>query len=447
MPTDPGRLVPPGPGDSGALAPTALLRAPLPEDPPGPALASGPSDTGPHAPVPVRGKAPARTPAELARLLEATLLETARPEGAAAARGATAGWLAGERRRSPRTRDGYIRDVSWWLTWTRAHGVDPLAAPARQADLYAAAMDAAGLAPATRARRLAAAASWTAYLHRDGTAATNPFTGMDRPKADTRSSTRGAAMDEMGPLLAHARRHESPRTVAVLTLLVATAGRISSITGARLDGLGQHLGYTVLDVPVKGGATQRIRLSAVAIEALREYLVDQLARIIADEPSLPGTPAGSASAGAPPEQITEQTTGQATRDADDEVRGLDLLAAAAALRARTPHRPLFTTRTGRPIDRPYVFRLLRRVAAAAGIPGADRLNLHGLRHTVLTFLLAEGTPLHDVQDLAGHADPRTTRRYDDDQGALERSPVDAISRRLRSQTPRPATSDLTEPDI
>ncbi|MCX4799771.1 tyrosine-type recombinase/integrase [Streptomyces sp. NBC_01242] len=44
------------------------------------------------------------------------------------------------------------------------------------------------------------------------------------------------------------------------------------------------------------------------------------------------------------------------------------------------------------------------------------------RHSYATALLDQGVPLADVQDAMGHADPRTTRRYDRHAGALHRSP-------------------------
>jgi integrase/recombinase XerD len=74
------------------------------------------------------------------------------------------------------------------------------------------------------------------------------------------------------------------------------------------------------------------------------------------------------------------------------------------------------------MDEPAAFRLVRRVAKAAGIPHADLLSPHSLRHSYATALLSKGVPLADVQDAMGHADPRTTRRYDRAAGALDRSP-------------------------
>jgi integrase len=74
-----------------------------------------------------------------------------------------------------------------------------------------------------------------------------------------------------------------------------------------------------------------------------------------------------------------------------------------------------------------VFRLVRRLARDAGIAGWERLSPHSLRHAFATTARAEGVPLEDVQDAMGHADPRTTRRYDRDRHNLDRDPAYTIS--------------------
>jgi integrase len=50
-----------------------------------------------------------------------------------------------------------------------------------------------------------------------------------------------------------------------------------------------------------------------------------------------------------------------------------------------------------------------------------------LRHAFATAARAEGVPLEDVQDAMGHADPRTTRRYDRDRHNLDRDPAYMIA--------------------
>jgi integrase len=69
-----------------------------------------------------------------------------------------------------------------------------------------------------------------------------------------------------------------------------------------------------------------------------------------------------------------------------------------------------------------VFRLVRRLAERAGIKAWAELSPHSLRHAFATTARDEGVPLEDVQDAMGHADPRTTRRYDRDRHNLDRDP-------------------------
>jgi integrase/recombinase XerD len=49
---------------------------------------------------------------------------------------------------------------------------------------------------------------------------------------------------------------------------------------------------------------------------------------------------------------------------------------------------------------------------------------------VVTDLLAQGVPLADVQYLASHADPRTTRVYDRQSKRVTRNLVERISIRV-----------------
>ncbi|MFF0517661.1 tyrosine-type recombinase/integrase [Actinomadura nitritigenes] len=336
--------------------------------------------------VALRGPAPARTPHQLADLLAragsgadlpaATLRELAN---------ATGTWLQGERRSSPATQAGYIREVAWWLTWVITRGLDPTDISHLEADLYLAALRAQGLKNATRARRLSAVSSWYAYLHRAGLAARNPFgSGMERPRVSQYSTTRGISADDMERMLAYAQVHETPRTTAVLALMFSTGCRVGSVTDTTVDSLGHDSGHRTIDLPVKGGATKRFVLPPLAADAIDAYLEHRRER-----PDRPLDPAA----------------------------------------------PLFATRTGRPIDQPYVFRLVRRVAAAAGVHGADQLSPHSARHGVATVLL-DGHPLHVVQDFLGHANPATTRRYDEDRESLDRSPAYDLSRILSAGAAR-----------
>ena len=72
-----------------------------------------------------------------------------------------------------------------------------------------------------------------------------------------------------------------------------------------------------------------------------------------------------------------------------------------------------------------VCRMVKRRLEDAGLPGV--LSPHSFRVTTITDLLEQGLPLEDVQRLAGHADPRTTRLYDRRQKKITRNIVERIS--------------------
>jgi site-specific recombinase XerD len=343
-----------------------LVTIAIPE--PGWAPAIPPTDT-------LTGPPPAREPYELAALMRASGLSES-------ALNATAGWLSGEKRQSLHTQDGYVADLSRWVTWCAVRGIDPAAAPGEKADLFAKAMRDAGLANATRARRLSAASSWCGYLLRLGAAAANPFDRMDRPTLPKLSPTKGMSEDELERFLAYAKERESARTYALLSTMAATACRVCSVKGAQLGGLGEDRGHRIIDMPVKGGQLKRFVLPAVTLEAIGAWRTER-----GEEPG-----------------------------------------------------HLFLTVSGKPLDQPAVFRTVRRVAGKAGIPQAGQLSPHSIRHTVLTILHDQGYPTHIIQDLAGHADSRTTRRYDLARESLDRSPANELGAILAKGIARHAAS-------
>jgi len=85
--------------------------------------------------------------------------------------------------------------------------------------------------------------------------------------------------------------------------------------------------------------------------------------------------------------------------------------------------PLLATRTGGRLDQAALWHLVRRLARRAGVLSWAQLSPHSLRHTAITLALDAGASLRDVQDYAGHADTRTTRRYDHSRHNLDRSPT------------------------
>ena len=77
-------------------------------------------------------------------------------------------------------------------------------------------------------------------------------------------------------------------------------------------------------------------------------------------------------------------------------------------RATHPSDQLLLSRTGRPLTRIAVWRIVGRHAQAAGL---RHVHPHMLRHSFATHLLAGGADLRAVQEMLGHANIRTTQVY------------------------------------
>ncbi len=70
---------------------------------------------------------------------------------------------------------------------------------------------------------------------------------------------------------------------------------------------------------------------------------------------------------------------------------------------------IFLSRTGKPLDRHNIYRLVQRYARRAGI--TVKMTPHSLRHCFASHLLAGGADLRIVQELLGHASVTTTQIY------------------------------------
>ncbi len=105
---------------------------------------------------------------------------------------------------------------------------------------------------------------------------------------------------------------------------------------------------------------------------------------------------------------------------------------AAGLRDAPKDTALFQTAmkrkrkfTGKAIHVNDICRMMKRRLKDIGLPLL--YSPHSFRVTTITDLLTQGVPLEDVQRLAGHADPRTTRLYDRRERKVSRNIVERIS--------------------
>lgn len=278
--------------------------------------------------------------------------------------GHVAAWLLGYR--SEHTRRAYARDLAAFTAWCAEHDLVVLEVRRAHIDAYARTLESTGAAPTTVARRLSALGSFFAYLVAEDVLHRSPVTHVRRPQTATDSQTTGLDRAEVRALIA-AARGDSPRAYALLSLLAGNGLRIGEALALDVSDLGTERGHRVLRVTRKGGRRATVPLAPVVADAVDTYL-------------------GGRADG-----------------------------------------PLFATASGRRLDEPYAFRLVRRLARHAGIGTAAQLSPHSLRHAFVTLALDSGASLRDVQDAAGHADPRTTRRYDRARHNLDRHPAYALA--------------------
>ncbi|AOT04704.1 tyrosine-type recombinase/integrase [Arthrobacter sp. U41] len=275
---------------------------------------------------------------------------------------------------SPHTLRGYTLNLLTYCTWLDGHGLDLLTVRRVHLDGYRHTLTGA---PATVARTLAALSSFYRYALAEELVDRNPVATISRPAVDAdHSSTQGLSRDQALALLEAARR-DGPRSNALVSLLMFTGLRISEALQARTSDYAHDSGHRVLTVRRKGGKSAKVAVPAPAVVAMNFYLA---------------------------------TTGA------DIVLGHSM------------SRPLLTTATGKPLHRTSAFRIVQRLAQQAGIDG--QISPHSLRHTFATIALDSGTSLHALQDSMGHADPRTTRRYDRARNNLQKSAGYDVARAL-----------------
>lgn len=213
------------------------------------------------------------------------------------------------------------------------------------------------LSLSTIARHLVSVRMFARYLHITGVISDDLTTQLETPKKwhklphtlnRTQTDAILAAPQPGEPFFFRDR--------ALLELLYATGMRVSELAGLRVRDLNLDVGY--LRCFGKGHKERIIPIGSHAIEALRGYLTG-LRRV-----------------------LTETA-------------------------ADVEH--VFVSRTGRPMDRTNIWRLVSRYAAAAGINGP--VGPHTLRHCFATHMLEGGADLRIVQELLGHATVTTTQIY------------------------------------
>jgi site-specific recombinase XerD len=285
-----------------------------------------------------------------------------------------AAWLTSLR--SARTRRAYATDLRAWLAWLAARDVDVLAAGRVHADLWVAGQLDAGAEASSVRRRLSALSSFYRYCAAHDLTAQIPVAGVTRPVVDPDyTATIGLDRAQARALISAADTDPGPqalRTAAVIRLLLHNALRVDEACAADVTDLGADAGHRVLRVTRKGARRARVPLTPATGAALDAYLAARARHAGLED-------------------------------------------------ARQLAGPLLATATGGRLQQSHLWELVRRLARDAGIETWDQLSPHSLRHSAITLALDAGATLRDVQDYAGHKDPRTTRRYDHSRDSLDRN--------------------------
>ena len=248
-------------------------------------------------------------------------------------------------------------DLRQFLSFCERHGLRLFSVRRTDIELYARALEEAGRARATVARRLCTVAGFYRYAEEEGLVPTSPAVHVRRPRLDYESHAIGLDRNEVGALLVAAGLGAAAEH-ALISLLALNGLRVSEALGADIEALGLERGHRTLTVLRKGGKVVTVPLAPRTARAVDLAIGERLAG------------------------------------------------------------PIFLGANGQRMDRHGAGRVVRRVARRAGVD--KPIGPHTLRHAFITAALDAGVPLRDVQEAASHADPRTTMRYDRARVSLDR---------------------------
>ena len=170
---------------------------------------------------------------------------------------ALAGFLAGYR---GLTRDAYALDLRQFVSWCERHSLKLFSVHRTDIELYARALEEAGRARATVARRLCTVAGFYRYAEEEGLVPVSPAVHVRRPRLDYESHAVGLDRNEVGALLVAAGLG-APAEHALISLLALDGLRVSEAIGADIEALGLERGHRTLTVLRKGGKTVTVPLA------------------------------------------------------------------------------------------------------------------------------------------------------------------------------------------
>jgi integrase/recombinase XerD len=295
---------------------------------------------------------------------------------------ASRAWLA--RSTSHSTRTNYARDLHQFLTFMKIP-IDRLDRLTEARPEHVAAwrdsLREQGCANATVRRKMTALRSLFSYLKTYGYSGANPAHSdfVDAPGVPRDGKTVSLTPAECRRLIEmpDSATPVGVRDRAILSLLAYSAGRVGELAALSVCDYQTTGGHRVLQIMGKGGKERRVALHPEACDRLEAWI--ETASIRGDAGGRLFRPAKTARG-----------------------RGLDGF-------------------VSRRLSKRAVQRLVKRYARLAGLDIG--VTVHSFRVTALTTARERGADIIDLQDFAGHADPRTTLTYIRNRDRLAKSPA------------------------
>ena len=264
-----------------------------------------------------------------------------------------------ERGLSSNTIESYSRDLLRFADFLGERGLD-LTLSRDEVRFFLHSLRESGLKPRSLNRIISSVRGFYKHLLREGVVESNPFSVVESPRFDKKLPPL-VSREEVRSLIESAPDARKPlepagiRDRAMLELLYATGLRISELLSLKLNDVNLESGFLI--TCGKGSKERLVPVGTDAKKWLAKYLKDSRMKLLKKRSSS----------------------------------------------------SLFLNRSGRPLSRQGLAKILKQYSRKAGL--AHPIYPHLLRHSFATHLLEGGADLRSVQAMLGHADISTTQIY------------------------------------
>mgnify|MGYP000476913344 CR=1 FL=1 len=263
-------------------------------------------------------------------------------------------YLSSERQLSPRTLDGYLRDLGKFQHYCHAQNIDTLQdLLPHHIRLCLSTLHRQGLGGKSLQRWLSSLRSWFEFCLRQSLINSNPARGIQAPKSASKLP-KTLDVDEVGQFLdVKGDTPLSARDAAMLELMYSAGLRLAELSDVNLQDIDLKEG--LVTATGKGNKTRTLPLGNFAIKAIQRWLSERA-----------------------------------------NLKGCQQEA-------------LFISARGTRLSRRSVQERFRQLSLSQGMNSS--VNPHMLRHSFASHMLESSGDLRAVQELLGHSNISTTQIY------------------------------------